>query len=149
MNQDFLDFLRCLLRAEARFLVVGAHALAAYGVPRATGDLDVWISRDSDNASRVLAALREFGAPISAVGLSQADLESPDRIIQFGTPPRRLDLLTRITGLEFEEAWPRRRPHRIDGLDVPFIAREDLITNKQATGRTKDRADIESLRRIP
>lgn len=149
MNQDFLDFIRCLLRAEARFLVVGAHAMAVYGVPRATGDLDIWVARDTDNAGRVLSALREFGAPLEAVGVSRSDLESPDRIIQFGTPPRRLDVLTRISGIEFESAWPRRRTHRIDHLEVPFIAREDLIANKQASGRAKDLADLETLRRSP
>ncbi len=147
MNPDFLDFLRSLLRAGARFLVVGAHAMAIYGVPRATGDLDIWISPDRENAGKVLTALEEFGAPLGALGISRSDLESADRIIQFGTPPRRLDLLTRLSGIDFESAWTRRRLHSTGGLEIPFVSREDLIANKQATGRSKDQVDLELLRR--
>ena len=104
MNPDFLDLLAALVRAEARFLIVGAHAMAAHGVPRATGDLDVWIRPDPENAERVWAALTEFGAPLGAFDLSQADLTAPGVVFQMGEPPRRIDLLTSITGVDFEEA---------------------------------------------
>jgi len=145
MNQDFVDFLRCLLDAGARFLVVGAHAMAVHGVPRATGDLDVWVQPSPENAARVWDAMRRFGAPADAVGVTRADLEMPGRVIQFGLPPRRLDLLTLLSGLEFDAAWSRRELHPVDGLEVPFLGRADLIANKKASGRPKDLADLETL----
>lgn len=145
MNRDFFDFLRCLLDAGARFLVVGAHAMAVHGVPRATGDLDIWIARDPENAAKVWAAFLKFGAPVHSLGVSPADLEAADKVIQFGVPPSRLDVLTRVSGLEFEAAWSRRQIHNVDGAPVPFLGREDLIANKRASGRAKDIADIEAL----
>ena len=147
MNEDFLDLLAALVDSRARFLVVGAHALAVHGVPRATGDLDVWIDPDADNASRVWRALLAFGAPVEAVGLSQSDLEAPDRVVQIGLPPRRIDLMTDISGVSFEDAWSARVVHRVEALDVPFIGKDELISNKRAAGRTKDLADIEELDR--
>ena len=104
MNPDFLDLLAALMRADARFLIVGAHAMAVHGVPRATGDLDVWIRPDPENAERVWAALTEFGAPLRAFDLSQADLTAQGVVFQMGEPPRRIDLLTSITGVDFEQA---------------------------------------------
>lgn len=145
MNQDFVDFLGCLLNAGARFLVVGAHAMAVHGVPRATGDLDVWVQPSPENAARVWAAMLRFGAPADAVGVNRSDLETPGRVIQFGLPPRRLDLLTRLSGLEFDAAWSRREVHPVAGLEVPFLGRADLIANKRASGRPKDLADLETL----
>jgi len=96
VNPDFIEFLGTLLAADARFLVVGAHALAIHGGPRATGDIDVWIERSPENAARVWRALEEFGAPTVALGVSQEDLETPDMVmvIQIGLPPRRIDILT-------------------------------------------------------
>jgi hypothetical protein len=145
VNQDFLDFLRCLLDAGARFLVVGAHAMAAYGVPRATGDLDVWVSAEQENAARVWEAVLRFGAPIEALGISRLDLATPGKVIQFGVPPRRLDVLTSVSGLDFESAWGHRKSHAVAGMQVPFLSREDLIANKRASGRPKDLADLEVL----
>ena len=145
MNKDFLEFLTALVRADARFLVVGAHAMAAHGVPRATGDLDVWIQPDPENAERVWVALLEFGAPVRAIGLSKTDLVSPDMVCQMGVPPQRIDLLTSITGLEFDEAWSTRRLHRVDDLELPFLGRAALLQNKRATGRSKDLVDVEIL----
>ena len=147
MNQDFRDVLSALLRAGARFLVVGAHAMAAHGVPRATGDLDVWVDPASDNAERVWQALLEFGAPVAALPVSQRDLEIPGQVVQMGVPPQRIDILTGVTGVEFETAWRDRVTHRVDTLDLPFIGREALLQNKRATGRTKDLADVEVLER--
>ena len=145
MNEDFRDVLALLLGAEARFLVVGAHALAVHGVPRATGDLDVWVDRESANVERVFAALTRFGAPLLALGISRGDFEAPDRVIQIGLPPRRIDILTGITGVEFGAAWAQRVVSRVAGLDVPFLGRADLIANKKATGRLRDLADVEAL----
>jgi hypothetical protein len=145
VNEDFRDLLAALLDAEARFLVVGAHAMAVHGVPRATGDLDVWIARDAANAERVWAALLSFGAPVAAMGVSRDDLTHPDKVVQIGLPPRRIDVLTSISGVEFEEAWAGRVTHKVDGLPVPFLGRAELVRNKRASGRTKDQADLEAL----
>ena len=145
MNEDFRDLLASLLEAGVRFLVVGAHAMAVHGVPRATGDLDVWVAPDSEDAGRVWAALARFGAPMAARGRAREDLTRPDQVIQIGLPPRRIDLLTAISGVGFEEAWANRLTHEVASLAVPFIGRVALVQNKQATGRAKDLADLEAL----
>ncbi len=145
VNEDFRDLLAALVHANARFLVVGAHAMAVHGVPRATGDLDVWIARDSTNAERVWSALVCFGAAVAAIGIDRNDLTHPDRVVQIGLPPRRIDVLTAISGVEFEEAWPERVTHEMDGLSIAFLGRAALVRNKRASGRTKDKADLEAL----
>lgn len=149
MNPDFVEFLAALLGAEARFLVVGAHALAIHGVPRATGDIDVWVERSPANAARVWRALDAFGAPAAALGVRPADLETPDLVVQIGVPPRRIDVLTGVTGLDFEDAWAGRVVHRVGALDVPFLGRDALVRNKRATGRYKDLGDLEALGEDP
>jgi hypothetical protein len=145
LNEDFRDLLAALLHSGARFLVVGAHAVALHGVPRATGDLDVWFPPEAANAERVWKALAAFGAPLSALGFEQQDLADVDQVFQIGVPPRRIDLLTGISGVTFDEAWPERVVARVSGLDVPFIGRQALLRNKRASGRAKDLADIEAL----
>lgn len=137
--------LAALLDAGARFLVVGAHALSVHGVPRTTGDIDIWIERTKGNAGLVWDALLTFGAPIDALNLKREDLMTPGQVIQIGVAPRRIDLMTSITGVEFETAWGNRVLHAVPPLDVPFIGRDDLILNKRATGRFQDLADVESL----
>jgi hypothetical protein len=149
VNEDFRDFLAALLAADARFLVVGAHAMAVHGVPRATGDLDVWIATDAANVARVWTALVRFGAPVASMGVDQDDLLRPDQVVQIGVPPRRIDILTSISGVGFEEAWSGRVSHVVGGMTVPFLGRAELIRNKRATGRTKDRADLEALGEAP
>jgi hypothetical protein len=146
VNEDFRDLLAALVAADARFLVVGAHALAVHGLPRATGDLDVWIASDPENAGRVWSALLRFGAPVAALGAGVEDLTRPDQILQIGLPPRRIDILTSITGVSFEQAWPGRVVHDVvEGLRVPFLGRAELVQNKRAAGRAKDLADLEAL----
>jgi hypothetical protein len=145
VNEDFREILAALLEAGARFLVVGAHALAVHGVPRATGDLDVWVDREGDNADRVWAALVRFGAPLQAVGVSRDDLRRGDEVVQIGLPPRRIDILTSLSGVEFGDAWVERRTHEVSGMAVPFLGRASLVRNKRATGRTRDLADLEAL----
>ena len=139
--------LSALLHVGARFLVVGAHAMAAHGVPRATGDLDVWVDPAPDNADRVWQALLDFGAPVAALPVSKRDLEIPGQVVQMGVPPQRIDILTGVTGVDFETAWMERIVHRVDTLDLPFMGREALLRNKRATGRAKDLADVEILER--
>lgn len=129
------------------FLVVGAHAMAVHGVPRATGDLDVWVRPDGDNAERVLRALIRFGAPIEAMNVKADDLARPGMIYQIGLPPRRIDILTEISAVDFDEAWASRLTQQIAGLDVPFLGRDALLRNKRASGRTKDLSDVVLLER--
>ncbi len=145
MNQDFQDMLAALLASGARFLVVGAHALAVHGVVRATGDLDIWVLADAVNAERIWEALRRFGAPMETLGAVPGDLTRPGIVLQIGLPPRRIDILTGLTGVDFESAWGARVLHRVGSLDIPFLDRETLIRNKRATGRLRDLADLERL----
>jgi hypothetical protein len=145
VNRDFLDLLAAFLAADVRFLVVGAHAMAVHGVPRATGDLDVWIAPDPGNADKAWSAVAEFGAPLSSMGVTPNDFARPDQVVQVGLPPRRIDILTSISGVAFDDAWPDRVIHGIGGLAVPFLGRAALIRNKHASGRTKDLADLEAL----
>lgn len=147
MNRDFIDLLESLLAERSRFLIVGAHAMAAHGVPRATGDLDVWVEASPDNASRVWRALETFGAPVEALGLSRSDLEVAEVVFQMGQPPRRIDLLTTIDGVSFDQAWPNRFHRELEGLEIPFVSLDDLITNKVASARPKDLVDVELLRK--
>jgi hypothetical protein len=143
MNPDFLEMLSALSAAGAEFLVVGAHALAAHGRPRATGDLDLWVRPTAENADRVYAALRRFGAPLH--DLQPGELASPDLVFQIGVAPARIDLLTSISGVTFEEGWATRITVPIGGLQVPVIGRDRLIQNKRAAGRPRDLADLADL----
>lgn len=127
---------------------MGAHALAVHGVPRATGDLDVWIARDEENIERVWRALDAFGAPIEALGITRDDLLAADMVVQLGLPPRRIDLMTGLTGIAFERAWESRVLVPVSDVEVPFIGREALLENKRATGRLRDRSDVEELTRV-
>ncbi len=143
LNPDFKDMLSALSAAHADYLVVGAYALAAHGYPRATGDLDLWVRPSPENAQRVWAALIAFGAPVSK--LTVADFATPDIVYQIGVAPRRIDILTTISGVEFDLAWRNRLCLKLDGLSVWVIGRDDLVTNKRAAGRPKDLADVETL----
>ena len=143
MSRDFVEMLSALSAAGARFLIVGAHALAAHGAPRATGDLDVWIQATPENAARVFQALTSFGAAL--LDLSVDDLWKPDTVFQIGLPPSRIDILSSISGVEFDAAWPRRIDVTIGDLAVGVIGRSDYIANKKASGRPKDLIDIELL----
>lgn len=145
MPHDFRDVLAELVRADARFLVVGAHALSVHGVPRATVDLDVWVDASADNARRVWAALAAFGAPLEALDIAESDFTLPDKVIQLGLPPYRIDILTGVSGVSFSDAWDGRVEDLFDGVRVPFMGRAAFILNKRASGRLKDLADLESI----
>jgi hypothetical protein len=143
MNPDFVDLLRAFVAADVRFLVVGAYALAVHGHPRATGDLDIWVEASVDNAERVMRALATFGARLRDV--TAADFSRPGIVYQIGLPPGRIDILTELTGITFDEAWPGRRRGHFGDVEVDFIGRDAFIRNKKATGRLKDLGDIEGL----
>lgn len=150
MRDDWTDPLFALLDAEARFLVVGAHALGVHGVPRATRDLDVWVEPTPDNAARIWRALTAFGAPLDALRLEQADFTDRATVVQLGVPPVRVDLLTDVFGVrDFAAAWQARAEHPVRGRAVPFIGREALIANKRASARPKDLAALDALGELP
>jgi hypothetical protein len=144
LNPDYSDMLSAFADAEVDYLVIGAYALAVHGHPRATGDLDLWVRPTSDNAERVLNALSAFGAPLRAV--SREDFETADTVFQIGVSPRRIDILTTIEGVQFDEAWPDRLEIEVEDVPVSVIGREHFIQNKEALGRSQDRADVERLR---
>lgn len=146
MPADFADLLAAFQIHGVRFLVVGAHAMASYGVIRATGDLDIWVAPTTDNARRVYAALAAWGAPMAAHGIDADDFARPETVYQVGLPPFRIDILTSVSGLEFEPSWQGRAPARHADLQFAVLGLEDLVANKRASGRTKDLLDIELLR---
>lgn len=143
MSPDFRDLLSAFNAHRVEYLVVGAHALAAHGHVRATGDLDVWIRPESANASRVLEALQAFGAPLQ--DLTRDDLTRAGTVFQIGVAPIRIDVLTHIDGVSFDEAWAGRLIARFADVQVPVLSAKDLIRNKRAVGRPQDVADVEWL----
>jgi predicted nucleotidyltransferase len=145
VNSDFSDLLREFSAGGVRFLLVGAHALAVHAEPRATGDLDVWVSHEPENAKRVYAALARFGAPLGNVEVDE--FTSDDLIYQMGVVPRRIDVITSIDGVSFEEAWKDRVEIELDGITVQVIGRKAFVANKRAAGRPKDLGDVESVLR--
>jgi hypothetical protein len=140
LNPDFRDMLSCLKGEGVEFMVVGAYALAAHGHPRATGDIDIWVRNTSGNAQKIMRALAKFGAPLS--NLSEKDFTSPDLIVQLGVEPCRIDLLTGIDGVEFDEAWGNKVSITLDDLEIYVLSKADLLKNKLAAGRDEDQGDI-------
>jgi hypothetical protein len=147
LNQDFRDMLEALVHEGVEFMVVGAHALAAHGLPRATGDLDIFIRPTPDNARCVMEALRRFGAPLSAHDVEERDFAEPGNVYQIGLPPRRIDLLTQISGVTFDEALAEHLTIAIGDQEIRFIGRDALIKNKRAAARDKDLVDVAALER--
>jgi hypothetical protein len=143
IDADFLDLLKLLNKHNARYLIIGGYAFGVHARPRTTKDIDVFIGRDAQNASRVMAAVDEFG--FGETGLSVADLTAENSVIQLGYPPVRVDLITEIKGIDFDTAWPNRITADFGGEVVNVISREDLITSKLAAGRLRDLADVEEL----
>jgi len=147
LNPDFKDILSALSDAKAEYLLVGAYAMAYHGFPRATGDLDIWVRPSPENAEKVMAALRRFGAPMESFSLQE--LRSEDQVFQMGIAPRRIDLMTGLSGITFGEAWPGRIEATLDGIVVPVMDKASLIRNKRAAGRPKDLADAAELEKLP
>lgn len=143
MHRDYVEMLSALCAAEAEFLIVGAHALAAHDQARATLDLDIWVRANPANAERVWRALSSFGAPLRDLALD--DLSKPGVVFQIGLPPLRIDILTEISGVTFDEAWPNRLVVEAHGLTYGVIGRADLIRNKRAVARPQDLIDVEHL----
>ncbi len=147
LNSDFLDVLAALDEARAEFVIVGAHAMAVHGIPRATGDIDILVRPTRENSHRVYAALASFGATIEAHGIGEDDFAVPGVVYQMGLPPRRIDILTEISGVDFERVWASRVEATVGARSVPFIGREALIANERAAARDKDLLDVAALER--
>lgn len=143
LNRDFRDMLSAFSDAGVEYLVVGAYALAAHGLVRGTGDIDLWVRSTPENAARVHGALVAFGAPADQFGVE--DFIRADSVVQLGVPPLRIDILTGITGVEFSAAWETRMMLELEGIAVPVLSRAHLIANKRAADRPKDRLDLRWL----
>ena len=143
LNEDYKDMLQSLSAHEVKFLIVGAYALAAYGYPRATGDFDIWVEASPENSKKILSSLISFGSPTSE--LTEITFMQKGIIFQIGVAPRRIDLITHIDGVDFNNAYPSRTTIVMEGLNLPFISKENLIKNKKSTGRDKDLVDVKHL----
>lgn len=143
LQKDLREFVELFLSRNIDFLVVGAFAVAHHGYPRTTGDIDLFVRVNPENAEKIADAVREFG--FGALGLQPADFLQQDMTIQMGFEPVRIDILTGISGVTFEEAWRDRTSGQLDGLPVMFLSREHLLRNKRASGRMKDKLDISEL----
>ena len=139
LNQDFKDILSAFSAEKVKFMVVGGYAMAFHGYVRATGDIDLWIHASPENAERVWQALKTFGAPL--FDLTKTDLQTLGIVFQIGLVPSRIDVITQIDGVEFEDAWKEHQTVEIDGLQIPIIGKTQLLINKKSTGRPKDNID--------
>jgi hypothetical protein len=146
LNEDYKDMLLALVDEKVKFLLVGAYALAAYGYPRATMDIDLWVKPEPDNAAAVLRALHRFGAPLHDA--ARDDFEKEGTVFQIGVAPRRIDIITAASGLHFDDAFHNSTAVNIEGIEIHILSVADLIRNKRASGRTKDLADAEALEKL-
>lgn len=145
VQRDFSEFLASLNAARVKYLVVGAYALAAHGAPRNTLDLDVFVEPTPANGTRIIKALDSFG--FGSLAVSPVDFAQPDRILQLGRQPLRIDILTSISGVGWRTAWRGRLRGHYGDVPVSFIGRVELVANKRASGRAKDLGDVEALKR--
>ena len=143
LNSDYKDMLQILLGNGVKFLLVGAYAMGAHGYPRATGDIDIWVESSADNSRRVYRSLVAFGAPLHEI--DEATFIKPGIVFQIGIAPRRIDLMSAVSGVTFDEAYQHRQTVEIEGLPIPILSYDDLIKNKRATGRDQDHLDADRL----
>ncbi|MBI5574099.1 MAG: hypothetical protein HY919_06065 [Elusimicrobia bacterium] len=143
LNEDYKEMLQILLNNEVKFLIVGAYAMGVYGYPRATGDFDIWVEASAENSKKLYKSLSIFGAPLSDI--AEKAFAEKGIIFQIGIAPRRIDIITHIDGVIFEEAYKTKELVEIESIKIPFISKENLIKNKQSTGREKDKIDINYL----
>ncbi|MCB4790482.1 MAG: nucleotidyltransferase [Elusimicrobia bacterium] len=143
LPQDFKEFLKLLNSKEVEYLVIGGYAIGYYGYPRATGDLDIWVAINESNAQKLFNVLKEFG--FNSPDITESIFKEKDKVIRMGNPPLRIEILTSISGIEFEKAYKNRKIEKIEDISVNFIGFKDLIKNKKASGRHKDLDDVEHL----
>lgn len=146
LNSDYTDMLRAFSACDVKFILVGGYALGALGYPRSTLDIDLWVMASPENAAAVVRALKHFGAPLS--NISEADFMTEGTIFQIGVVPRRIDIITKIDGVSFADAYPRAEVVELEGLSVRVLSLQDLLANKRASGRLKDLADVQLLERL-
>ncbi|MCL2335612.1 MAG: hypothetical protein FWC57_06060 [Endomicrobia bacterium] len=145
LNKDYRDILSILNEEKVKFILVGAYAMAVHGYPRATMDIDIWIVADMKNADAVMKSLKRFGAPVQDV--KTEDFQQDNLIFQIGVAPRRIDIITSVDGLDFKKAYKRSKIVNIDDIKIRVLSKADIIRNKSASGRTKDLADLEMLKK--
>jgi len=145
LNEDYKEMLQILLNNEVKFLIVGAYAMGALGYPRATGDFDIWVESSPENSEKVYNSLLEFGVPLEQIN-TEIFMEK-GIIFQIGVVPRRIDILTFIDGVEFGKAYKDKENITIEGITIPFLSKENIIKNKEATGREKDKLDVKYLKK--
>jgi hypothetical protein len=146
VQKDFRDLLELFKKFKVDYIIVGAYTLGFHGAPRYTGDLDLFVKPDPNNARNIMQALQEFG--FGSVGLSEADFNKKDKVVQLGFPPVRIDIITSITGVSWEQALSGVVKGQFGDLTVNYLGREDFIENKKALGRKKDLADLEAIGEI-
>lgn len=146
LAKDFEDFIRLLNNHQVEYMIVGGYALGFHGAPRYTGDIDIWINISGENADKMLQVIIDFG--FATLGFERNDFLKPGYISQIGQPPLRIDILNSIDGVSFKEAEKNKQIIDIDGLAVAYVGLQDFIKNKEATGRLKDRSDIEEIKKI-
>jgi hypothetical protein len=140
---DFKELFECLNENNVEYVVVGGYAVAFHGAPRLTGDIDVYFDAEKANAEQLVRALDDFG--FGSLNLTTDDFSVLGSVIRLGVPPVRIDLMNQIDGVDWHEVWGGRMQANYDGVPIDYIGRAELVRNKQATGRLKDRADLEAL----
>ena len=147
LNEDYKEILQIFLKNRVKFLVVGAYAMAAHGYPRATGDFDIWVEASAENSKKAYKSLIDFGAYLKDI--DEKTFAEKEIVFQIGVVPRRIDIITHIDGVDFNTAYETKQIIMLEDLEIPFLSKENLIKNKESTGRLKDKADADSLKNIP
>ena len=146
VDENYVEFIGLLNAREVRYLIVGGYAVNLYGYPRYTGDIDIWLWLDPANVARAIACVNDFG--FAALGIEPADLAGPNKVLQLGYEPVRIDLLTTVDGVDFDACYARRITVELGSADAPFLSLDDLLRAKAATGRPQDLADVAQLRKL-
>ena len=144
LDKDFKEFIELLIKHKVKYLIVGGFAVGVHGHPRYTGDIDIWLDVSENNGEKMMIVLREFG--FTSLGLSKEDFLKPDRVIQLGYNPYRIDLLTGISGVKFVDAYKNKVQIELSGLLLDFIGYDELVKNKKVSGRSRDLDDIDNLK---
>ncbi len=145
LNKDYKEMLQLLLEEQVDFMLVGAYALGAHGYPRATGDIDIWVKADEINSINIYRALERFGAPLDQIAVN--DFAQEGIVFQIGVTPRRIDIVTHLDGVSFDEADEDKIIVKVEGLKLPILSFDKLIKNKLSTGSERDELDVKLLRK--
>lgn len=146
ISEDYKDLFRILNKYKVKYMIVGAYATIYYAEPRYTKDIDVWIKNDIENAKKVYEALKEFGAPIKDISMN--DFTNKNTVYQIGVAPIRVDIMTGLPGVKFENAWINRKKTKYDNIPINIVGLKDLIKSKRKANRAQDKLDLELLQKI-